>query len=288
MRTLIFGIAVLLSACGDPDPEVGDDVDSGAGEPDGPAAVDGAVAQGDAGPVATGGCGKAGARGMQERTPMVSGVTRHYQLFVPSGYDAEVPMQLVFVFHGLGGDGDQIRAYFGFEAEAQGQALFAYPDGLPVQGGTGWSTTDVAFFDAMVDEISADYCVDASRVFATGHSYGGYMSNLLGCARPDVLRGIAPASGGLLTGNCGGPVAAWLVHGDADGTVPQSEGLAARDHWRTVNGCLATSTATGVGDCVRYDGCSDGHPVEWCSFSGGHYPLPGYTQQAIWDFFQGL
>jgi poly(3-hydroxybutyrate) depolymerase len=219
---------------------------------------------------------------------VVGGVSRHYKVFVPSSYDSGVPMRLIFVFHGLGGNGDLIRSHFSFEAEANGQALFVYPDGLPVQGGTGWSSADATFFDVMLSEISADYCVDAARVFATGHSYGGYMSNLLGCARPNVLRAIAPASGGLAGDSCGGPVAAWLIHGSSDGTVPQSEGISARNHWITVNQCGATTTPTGQGECVSYDGCSPGHPVTWCSFNGGHFPLPGYTKQAIWDFFAAL
>ena len=83
-------------------------------------------------------------------------------------------------------------------------------------------------------------------------------------------------------------VAAWLAHGDKDPTVAQSEGIAARDHWLTANGCAKTSKATAPSPCVAYEGCSAGHPVTWCSFAGGHYPLPAFTKQAIWDFFKVL
>jgi hypothetical protein len=83
-------------------------------------------------------------------------------------------------------------------------------------------------------------------------------------------------------------VAAWLAHGNNDPTVPQSEGIAARDHWVSANGCASTSKATTPSPCVAYDGCSASHAVTWCSFAGGHYPLPAFTKQAIWDFFKAM
>ena len=259
----------------------------GASDPDG-----GAVGVSDGGPgVATRGCGTSAPSGMQNKNTNVGGVGRRYQLFVPTGYDASRPLPLVFVFHGLGGDGNQIRAYLSMEKESAGQALFVYPDGLrqSSQGGaTAWALDDVKFFDAMVSEISESHCVDVKRIFAAGHSFGGYMSNLVGCERGDVVRAIAPVSGGVVPGTCKGPVAAWISHGDKDTTVDQREGIAARDRWTKLNGCATTTKPTSPDTCVAYDGCSAGHPVTWCSFSGGHYPLPAYTRQAIWDFFKAF
>ena len=55
----------------------------------------------------------------------------------------------------------------------------------------------------------------------------GYMSNLVGCERGDVVRAIAPVSGGIVASTCKGPVAAWLAHGASDPVVAQSEGIAA-------------------------------------------------------------
>jgi polyhydroxybutyrate depolymerase len=236
-------------------------------------------------PIGTSGCGTSGvATGLVARTTTVQAASRHYRVFVPDTYDANQPTRLVFVFHGLGGDGWVIRSYFGFEAEAAGGALFVYPDGLAVDGGTAWAPSDLAFFDVMLAELSQAYCIDTTRVFAAGHSYGAYMTNLVGCERGDRVRAIAPVSGGIVPGACKGPVAAWIAHGNADTTVSESEGIAARDHWRALAGCAATASATEPSPCVAYDGCGE-HPVTWCSFAGGHYPLPDFTKQAIWDFF---
>jgi poly(3-hydroxybutyrate) depolymerase len=289
-RYLVLTAIATLLACSDgqASPGAAGDGGGGAGGDGGNVAADGG-AEGDGGTIVpSSGCGAAGATGLQEKTITVSGVARSYKLFVPAALDASKPTRLVFVFHGLGGNAAQIRAYLGLEAEAGADALLVYPEGVVrLQGRTGWSEEDLPFFDAMVTEIAGARCVDQKRIFATGHSFGGYMTNLVGCLRGDVVRAIAPVSGGLVaSGACKGPVAAWLAHGDQDPTVPQSEGIAARDRWIKANGCAATSKPTAPGQCVAYDGCS--RPVTWCSFPGGHYPLPAYTKQAVWDFFKAM
>ena len=236
------------------------------------------------------GCGRPGATGLLPFDLSVGGATRHYQLFVPASYDGSAPLDLVFVFHGLGGDGSQIRAYLSLESVADGEALFVYPDGVAqaaAGGETAWAATDLSFLDAMIDEVSSLYCVDAERIFAMGHSYGAYMTNLVGCERGDVVRGIAAVSGGSIGGTCRGPVAAWLAHGRSDGTVPESQGLGARDGWLENNGCASTGTPTPPSPCVTY-ACTEGAPVTWCAFDGGHFPLPAFTRPAIWDFFSAL
>ena len=52
-----------------------------------------------------------------------------------------------------------------------------------VGGGSGWDLTsggiDVALFDALLADISDRYCVDAARIFSTGHSFGGFPALLV-------------------------------------------------------------------------------------------------------------
>src|SRR5690606_12526669 len=87
------------------------------------------------------------------------------------------------------------------------------------------SQQDVVFFDAMLEALTEGLCVDESRVFAAGHSAGGYFTNVLGCQRSDVLRAIAPVAGGGPFGHtggapsCVGPVSAWIAHAEDDETV---------------------------------------------------------------------
>ncbi len=240
------------------------------------------------------GCGVTGsATGVQERTLSVGGTERTFVLSVPEGYDASTPLPLVFAWHGLGGDGAMARMYFRIENESGGGAIFAYPDGLPNDDGqAAWDLSDtggdVAYFDALLETLSAEYCIDSSRVFSTGHSFGGFFTNRLGCSRASVLRAVAPVAGGPPFGGpgaaCTPAVAAWITHGDNDETVDFSMGEDARDSYLAANACGATTVAAEPSPCVAYEGCTAGRPVHWCVHQDGHN-WPSFAAAGIWSFF---
>ena len=230
---------------------------------------------------------------------MIEGVGRKDTVVVPPDYDMAVAHPVVFAWHGRGGDGETARLYFKIEEASAGAATLVSPDGLPLadmENQTGWDLTedgvDVAFFDAMLADVSATLCVDSARVFSAGHSFGGFMSNTLGCFRGGVVRGIAPVAGGGPFGSCTGQVAAWLAHGTVDEVVMYALGEGSRDHWLVANGCDAgMSEAVEPAPCVAYAGCDAGFPVHWCShddpaFSG--HTWPAWAGPGIWAFFAGL
>lgn len=236
--------------------------------------------------------------GLMAQTIDAAGMQRAYDLVVPEGYDPDVAYPLVFAWHGRGGNGELARLYFKVEEASAGQAVFVYPDGLPLadmNNQTGWdldpANEDVALFDAILADVSARLCIDPARVFSTGHSFGGYMSNTLGCARAGIVRAIAPVAGGGPFGACSGQVAAWLAHGTGDTTVPLSQGEGARDHWLAANTCGESTAPVDPAPCVAYDDCASGFPVHWCQHDepdlGGH-GWPDWAGPAIWDFFAAL
>lgn len=225
--------------------------------------------------------------GVSNGTIDVAGKARTYVLVLPTGAN-DHPRPLVFGYHGAGGNGAGIRGYLNLEGPASGSAIFVYPDGLSESGGsTGWPNTsgrDVAFFDALLSKISAETCVDTSRVFVAGFSYGGVMANRLGCERAGVVRAIAPLAGNGPWGTCDGKeVAAWLSFGTSDSYYNTT----GRDHWTKTNSCQATSHPVDPAPCVSYDGCSNGHPVTWCEFNGGH-SVPSWIGPAVWKFYSSL
>jgi poly(3-hydroxybutyrate) depolymerase len=129
-------------------------------------------------------------------------------------------------------------------------------------------------------------------VFATGHSFGGFFSNTLGCARGNMFRAIAPVAGGGPAGVCAGQVAAWVAHGDGDMVVPTVLGENSVGAWRMANGCSERSMPTEPDPCVAYTGCDDGYDVVWClhTESGmgiGAHTWPTFGGTAIWNFFAG-
>ena len=166
-----------------------------------------------------------------------------------------------------------------------------------------WTNTDgrdIAFTKAMVDWVESEFCVDEARIFSTGLSYGGIMSETVACEMSDVFRAIGSIAGSLFDSpkNCGSlPIAAWITHGDADTIVPISGDITARDRILSANGCDTTHTQsialvdtmsnpdTDV-TCTVYNQCKSGnYPVVWCPVTGGLHLMPSFAGTEIAKFF---
>ena len=80
---------------------------------------------------------------------------------------------------------------------------------------------DIAYFDALIDDIAERITIDRNRVFVTGLSNGGAMSFRLACELSAKVRGAAPIGGGLqfvTAEKCepGTPVPMLYAHGTDD------------------------------------------------------------------------
>lgn len=238
----------------------------------------------------------------------VNGEKRVYIIAIPDNYEPGKPYRLVFTWHPWGGSAEQVagsggRGYYGLQAEAKGEAIFVSPDGLDFGGnGKGWGNEngkDLAFFDAMVERFENELCIDKSRIFSTGFSFGGMMSWALGCGRGDVVRAIAPMAGNISVAGCldgDNPVAVMGFHGVDDNVVAISGGQAGRDKFIDRNNCgepkpSDSNWCSGANSdpctCTTYDGCDEGYPVTWCEFKGTHTPAPN-SAATIWNFFAGF
>jgi uncharacterized repeat protein (TIGR02543 family) len=254
----------------------------------------------------SGGCGKA--RTLQNGTITIqsNGTSRTYILRVPDNYDNTHPYRLVVAYHWLGGTAQDVAGTYGWYGLwdlANKSTIFVAPQGLQSGGTTGWPNTggqDVAFTDALLAQIEGDLCIDTSRIFANGFSYGAGMSYAIACARAQVFRGVALYSGGLISGCSGGttPIAYFQAHGLGDPVLTISGARSLRDRFVSVNGCTPQNppeptTGSGTHMCTAYQGCSAGHPLVWCAFDGGHTPSPrdsgqstGWLPQPVWDFIK--
>jgi polyhydroxybutyrate depolymerase len=246
-------------------------------------------------PIESAGCGRAPALESGAQSLDTDGLTRTFILDLPSDYDRDKAYPLVFAFHGRGFSGAEFRStdYGDLLSVAGDVAILVHPDALG-EGERAWdveSMQDVRYFDALRDELRESLCVDESRVFATGHSSGGYFTNLLGCQRGDALRAIAPVAGGGPFGSdgaaprCTSPVSAWIAHAEDDQTVPFENGENSLDYWLERDGCdRADVDDVAPAPCVGYRGCGAGLAVDWCVYDGGH-DWPSFAAAGIWDFF---
>jgi polyhydroxybutyrate depolymerase len=147
----------------------------------------------------------------------------------------------VFGFHGRGFSAAEFRgaSYGNLLTVAAAEAILVHPDALgePERAWDNESTQDVLIFDALLDELSDALCIDEARVFAAGHSSGGYFVNTLSRQRDDALRAIAavalggPFGTGGSAPSCTGPVSAWIAHAEDDETVLFENGENSRDYW---------------------------------------------------------
>lgn len=139
---------------------------------------------------------------------------RSYSIYVPSNYDNETPLPLVVLLHGFGGNGVGIvdSTNMNIIAEQEGFIL-ALPDALPdAQNAPSWNYTrglseldtepqdDAQFILAMIEDIAQDFKVDRERVYATGVSNGGYMTERLACEVADSFTAFAVVVAGGFAG----------------------------------------------------------------------------------------
>ncbi len=234
------------------------------------------------------GCGKT--RSLQNGliNLRVGNLDRSYRLRAPDNYNPNTPYRLVLGYHWRGGDALQVAnggngaatetPYYGLWNLAKNSTIFVAPEGLD----KGWANSggqDITFTDAILNQVQGDLCIDKSRIFATGFSFGAGMSNAIACARANVFRGVALYSGAQLSGCSGGtaPVPFFAAHGIDDNVLGISLGRGVRDRFVKNNKCAAQNPleparGSGTHICTSYQGCTPGYPVRWCAFDGGHWP----------------
>jgi poly(3-hydroxybutyrate) depolymerase len=238
-------------------------------------------------------------------TPGGSWTNRIYYLNLPTGYDPSKKYPVMFGGGGCGGDlsnGNMAFAIYGNNSTAiQIGMSYVWPNPGGACFSDGYADTpDLPYFDSMLKELEANYCVDTGHVFVGGYSSGGWESYMLGFARGGIVRGISPAAGGLRPAAsrppaANKPFAAIMVTGASDTTNPPdgaTGSMAARDLILQINGCQGTATAPYPdyvgGNCTQYTGCPADYPVIYCRPVGGHTDGGGAFKTAIGKLWSQL
>jgi predicted esterase len=236
------------------------------------------------------------------------GMSREYIIDVPADYDPTHPYRLIFSWHqAYGSDtGNAIGqypafngpnfdaknyAYFGLQREATAAkqpAIFVAPGGI---GNLPWDfNRDKVLFDDLLALVDANLCIDDSRVFSTGFSFGAMMSYALSITRQTKLRAVVAMAAanynlpGEPTDTNAAPIAYMGTTGMSDTTCPYGSDTmggkaCALTHAKDNNCTLPAGNnipTTTVGSkkyvCYDFAGCKAGYPVKMCTFDGAHTP----------------
>ncbi len=252
------------------------------------------------------------------------GISRSYRLHLPTNYDGSVAYPLVFNFHGYGSNAQQQELYTQMSTLSNTENfIVCHPEGVGNAWNVGLGGTtadDVGFTDALLDELIANYNIDASRVYSTGMSNGGYMSYKLACELTDRFAAIASVTGSMVPAEYAScspsrSIPVMQIHGTADGTVQYNGSSFATpiedvvDLWVGFNNCDLTATITPVADndpgdnstaeLFEYTNCDDMTMVSFYKITNGGHTWPDglinltgevtnrdfNASQVIWDFF---
>ena len=257
-------------------------------------------------PVPTRGCGKTWNRVKSGSYDFKwSKGTRTIRIDIPDNYDNNKPYKLIFGMHCMGGwaGGVQQEGYYGLKPlDTEKTAIFVAPEGNGQQA--PWGQDDYLLFDELLADLQSNLCIDSSRVFSTGFSYGSMFSNGLSWNHQDVLRAVAvyeTAERNIWLPERKNMGIGWMgVLGLDDGLCTPEMGRSARDIILTLNseGGKAKSEQAeeaprnSAHKCYDYKTVEDRFPVRWCTQSGGHiwdHKDPGqqksWVPETTWDFF---
>lgn len=134
------------------------------------------------------------------------GQTRSFELLLPPP-SFTGPRPLFVAFHGTGETGKSFsnrarlaewaaRGFIVVAPDAVGNgSVWPVWDGMHLPGAPVAPNADLALVDSLLDCMGSHYAVDATRIFAGGHSAGGIMTNHVLRMRSNVFAGGIVASG---------------------------------------------------------------------------------------------
>jgi polyhydroxybutyrate depolymerase len=255
-------------------------------------------------------------------------IQRDYILYIPAIYDGSADVPLVLNFHGYGSNANQQMFYGDFRdiADVEG-FLLVHPQGTILNGnqhwnvgfpGSGSTTDDLGFTEALIDELANLYAINLDRVYATGMSNGGFMSFLLACQLSEKIAAVASVTGSKTPDtynacNAQHPTPILQIHGTIDSVVPYNGDTWTRSiedvisYWANYNNCETNPTTTALADIDPSDGSTVEHIVyidgdnglttEHMKVIGGGHTWPGSAfnfpgtnydinaSMEIWQFF---
>ncbi|HBR50674.1 MAG TPA: poly(3-hydroxybutyrate) depolymerase [Nitrospira sp.] len=210
-----------------------------------------------------------------------------YMVRTPSNYDATFTHPLLMVYAPAGMSRWASERLTGLTTEATRTGfVVVYADHKQLNLST------VEQLGMIPGQVAKEWCIDETRVYATGHSDGGTASLALAVLdkTKTIPAAIAPSAAGwrgkdLEEFQCPAPIPVMIMHGKHDTLFP-GWGAQTSAWWATCHGCdvSKTKTKTLEGGCRVYQGCASGGATVYCEGSGGHRDWPNLNRVML-EFF---
>jgi polyhydroxybutyrate depolymerase len=210
---------------------------------------------------------------------------RSYLLHVPSNLTGPA-VPLVLDLHGLGEATSFEESWSGWSAYADTHNfIVAYPAGTGFfpSWDYGRGSADVAFLRNVVADIAATWCINPTRIHASGISNGALMSLRLACDAADLFASIhahagadptIPSASQWAGSTCtpSRPISVAITEGIFDPLSSYPAGLWTRDQWLVRDGCPSTGSSEPnvYVEAITYRPCAAGVEVLWRVYPQSH------------------
>lgn len=247
----------------------------------------------------------------------VAGIQRRYVVHIPpltSSQLSKTPHPLLLMLPGSSQVGETVLSQSGMDTLADANHfLLVYPDGV---GGTNsdWNAgdccgqahadgvDDVAFLQAVIADVSAQFPVDRRRIYFGGFSDGARMAYSAACRIPNVVAAVAAVSGSLTESNCkpGRAIPVIAFHGVEDTSIPYTDASHTAPativksalqlpptilFWLSNNGCtsVATSLFSQKGPVMLTQGVHCNADVAFYTITNGSHMWPSPSRGVAVD-----
>ncbi len=238
------------------------------------------------------------------------GPARSYFVYVPEDYDETHAYALVMVLHGRPGNGPGIAYITDMISIAeQNKFIVVFPEaydsswnyvqGLPNYPELG--SNDVEFLKNLSIDLGQDFNIDTNKLYITGFSNGGFMTELMACTATDTFAAFAIVGATYvpeMVSACAKtkPAPILFMHGTKDVSIP-FEGIKRSDvhyhsmpameslfMWVTRNRCTAAPDIMTLPKqdnsdtfvrTMMFRNCETGQDLEFYMIENGGHNWPG-------------
>lgn len=245
---------------------------------------------------------------------------RKFTIHKPTGFTNSVPVPLVIFLHGGTGNMASAQGFTNLNAVSNANGFLAvYPQGYGVvpTGGYVWADgrgsfadiagiDDIGFIDKLLDTIIANYNININKIYISGFSNGGFMTQRLACQlnqRFAAMSSLGCTMDTILFEGCNPtrPIPMLFMLGTADPRVPYNGGQLRGtisnvpvvgintlvDFWKNNNQCITTNLPLNVPDSVlpdsstvtlyKFTNCSCNSNISFYKIDGGGHTWPGVS-----------